>query len=295
MLDNLVFYYNNKDYDLITKRLHEILYVLRVTWDLCQGPANTWKQNYSFLVVDPLPMFITNFYSYGEDSSLRAFALQYHWFEFVNSTIDEWGELEKKELDFMLQLLNDIEIKRWHFEITISLGRSKTTFEKIVSVLKQMNWEILHLQPDNEKILFRDKFLLWHLVSPNRKLILKGYVTNSWKYPPFFENMTKTELVLPVMSGFEKKLALEILEVAQNIRKYLFNEELAREGKQIVWAKSIITPNLYTWFNNSNALNLSHFFLKFGQENIPPYPTVYATTEETLQWLNELLENLSSI
>ena len=290
MLDNLVFYYDHGKYDKVVENLKLWIHCFKVQWELTQV-GGIWKKCFSILITDPFPLFINNFHSYGEDASLRAFPLQFHWFSFVNMKLGKVNDLERRELKFMLNVLDGIEVKRWHFELTLCLGRSQAVFEHIIKPLIAEGWKISQLQPDPEKILYRDKFSLWHLVDPTRKLVVKGYVANAAKYPKCFENMTKVELVLPVMD-FKADSVFEVLRYAHYIREVLISEELKKETRQIVWAKAILNPMIFSWFNNSNTLSLAWFFLKSSQQEITPFPSVYASQDETLELLKQTYQRL---
>jgi len=288
MLDNLVFYYDYTSYDKITDKLRKIPHSFKIDWELIQI-GDTWKKCFSILMVDP-PLFINNFHSMGEQGVLRCFPLQIQWFNFVNKSLKEINEFEKKELEIMLDILGESEVKRWHYESTITIGRSQTIFDHIISPLQKQQWKILHLQPDVEKILFKDKFSLWHVVHPSRKIYIKGYVTNAVKYPKCFENMTKVELVLPIMN-FESKTGIEeILYHTQRIRAELVSEELLKETRHIIWAKAMVDPTIFTWFNNSVSLSIAWSFLQFSrqEQEITPFPYIYISQEETLKILKEI-------
>ena len=288
MLDNLVFYYNHEKYDEITDRLKKHPHSFKVNWELIQI-GDIWKKCFSVLVTDPIQLFINNFHSIGEQGVLRCFPLQIHWFNFVNSSLDEINEFEKKELELMLEVLGEVGIVRWHYESTIAVGRSKTIFEHIVIPLQKQGWKIQQLQPDIDKILQRDKYSLWHLVHPSRKIYIKGYVANSVKYPKCFENMTKVEIVLPVVD-FESTYGIElILSQTQRIRAELVSEELMKETRHIIWAKAMVDPTIFTWFNNSVSLNIAWSFLQFSQPEKTPFPYIYnISQEEVLKILREI-------
>lgn len=295
MLDNLVFYYDASKYDEVSERLKNRTHSFEVYWKLTQLGDRVWKKCYSILLTYPMPLFINNFHSIGEHGVLRCFTLQIDWFNFVNTPLHEINGVEWRILQFMLDLLEDINIERWHFESTIAVGRSQAIYENIIKPLEELGWKIKQLQPDPEKILSRDKFLLWHLVHPSRKIFVKGYVANAMKYPKCFENMTKVELCLPVISlpeNADRKCFEDILVHTHYIRACLVSEDLIRETAQIIWAKAIVQPVVNTWFNNSNSLSLAWFFQKFSQETIVPFPYVYTSFEETLDLLKNIYHEL---
>jgi len=294
MLDNLVFHYNSEHYDKISEKLRNYTHSFRVNWELVQmEDSPIWKKCFTVLVSDPVQLFVNNFHSYGEDASLRCFPLQIHWFNFVNMSLEDIEKQEEKQFKFMLKILENVEIKRWHFELTLTVARSQPIFEKIVQPLMKLGWGIKQLQPDPEKILYRDKYSLWHLVHPSRKVLIKGYVANNFfKYPKAFENMTKVELVVPTMTEPNGTI-FHVLLTAQKIRRLLFSEDLIKEARQIIWAKAMVQPSIYTWFNNSNSLSLAWFFLKFSQqEEITPFPHIYTSQREALAILREIQKQL---
>jgi len=84
-----------------------------------------------------------------------------------------------------------------------------------------------------------------------------------------------------------------VLLTAQKIRRLLFSEDLIKEARQIIWAKAMVQPSIYTWFNNSNSLSLAWFFLKFSQqEEITPFPNIYTSQREALTILREIQKQL---
>lgn len=295
MLDNLVFYYDPNSYEKVNNYLAETIHALKVHWELTQMKNQAWKKNYSVLVTDPITVFINNFVSYGEHASIRFFPLQFHWFQLVElSDVYEWNNLELGELEIAEQLLTfaDVNIESFHFEITLCIGVSQTIFNLIVKPFQAIGWKILQLQPDTERILYRDKFSLWHLVHPKRKIFIKGYTTNSLKYPKAFENMTKVEFYLPTVNFTCWADLFYLLSIVQKIRKLVVKEALLTETKQIIFAKAVVNPLLHIYFNNSNALSLAWHFLQFSQDHIEPYPRTSATFDEVRQWLDETHDQL---
>jgi len=294
MLDNLVFYYDAKKYEDVVKRLQKLDFVLKVDVEITQLKDSVWKRYFGLLVTDPLQVFVNNFLSYGENAMVRLFPLQVHWFNFINMSLEDVEKLERKELNFVIDILSDVEVERWHFELTMCLSHSKKIYEEIIKPLENKGWSLLQLQPDPQKILQRNKFLLWHLADSSRKIYLKGYVTNNeTKYPKCFRNMTKVELVLPFMD-FNRGNAMKVLELSQRIRKIVVNNEARKEGRRIVWAKAIQEPQLFVWFNTSSALDLIRFTQKNVYEDVAPYPYAYITQEEAINILEEQLEILES-
>lgn len=297
-LDNLVFHFNPNQFDEMLEKLRKITHSFRLSWELNQMDGSPlWKRHFSILASHPIQMYISLFHSFGDDASIRCFPFQVHWFNFINSPLHYIEEDEHFQLDFTLKLLENIEIKRWHFELTLIIGRSQPIFEAIVKPLEEKGWRIVQLQPDPEKILYRDKFSLWHLLHPSRKIFIKGYVTNNfYKYPPCFENMTKVELVLPHMTEPTETFS-NILSTAQDIRAKLLMykyTEIIKETRQIIWAKAFNNPMIYSWFNNSSSLNLAWNMFKFSQQEyeIQPFPNIYLKQEETLKILKEFLKQL---
>jgi len=288
MLDNLVFYYDNEKFYLVSERLEQYPHCFKISWKLTQI-TDVWKKCFTVFVTAPIPLFVNNFHSLGQNGVLRCFPLQIHWFNYINASIQAIEKFEKEELDFMLEILKGIKVERWHYESTIAVGRSQTIYENIIKTLQNLGWKIQSLQPDPEKILQRDKYLLWYIVHPSRKIAVKGYVTNATKYPKCFRNMTKTEIVLPVMD-FNKKGVKEILSETQRIRRELVNIDMLTETCQIIWAKAMVDPEVFTWMNNSISLNIAFTFLQKSHEDqkVTPFPYVYTSQEEALEILKQI-------
>ena len=292
MLDNLVFYYDPQKFKEVSERLNSLDHCLKVILEVSQSKDSMWKQYFGVQITHPLQVFVSNFLSFGEHALIRVFSGQIHWFNFVNMDLEKIEKEEKTEIEFMLEILKDVEIRRWHFELTLGVSHSQTIYEKIIVPLQNKGWKIMHLQPDPAKIVQRDKYLLWHLVHPSRKLYIKGYVANDEiKYPRCFKNMTKMELVLPIMD-FNGQTVQRILQLSQEIRRKIIDQEILRETRQIVWAKSIQEPQLLVWFSNSSVLDFIRFTQKHVQEDITPFPYIYITQEETLQLLEQTLQKL---
>jgi len=290
-LDNLVFYYDSNQFDNVTARLKEFPHCFKVNWELNTLNA-VWKRAFAIFLTDPFPIFINNFHSIGENAAVRCFPLQVYWLDFVNSDMEYVSKCEERQLYFMVELLRNIEIKQWHFELTLAIANSDAIYRNIVKPLQSLGWRLLSLHPDPNKILQRDKFLLWHLVHPSRKIYVKGYVANSAKYPKGMENLTKTELYVPMMDFQEN--AADVLKSAQRIRNLLLNYDLLKDSKQVVWCKMIVHPEVFTWFNNANSLNLAWSFFKFSKQEheVSPFPNIYASQEETEKLLREVVNQL---
>jgi len=288
MLDNLVFYYDQDKYNKVTKKLKAFYpRCFEVSWELSQI-TDTWKKCYTIFIVNPIPLFINNFHSIGQNGVLRCYPLQIQWFNFVNASIQAVENFEKKELELMLEVLENIDVERWHYESTIFIGRSQTVYENIIQKLLDLGWKIQSLQPDPEKILHRDKYLLWHVVHPSRKIYVKGYVTNAAKYPKCFKNMTKVEIVLPIMD-YDKNV-YDILNETQRIRREIINNNMVEETRKIIWAKAMVDPEVFTWMNNSISLNIAWTFLQISHEDqkVAPFPYVYTSQEEALEILKQI-------
>jgi len=305
VLDNLVFYYSGdiESFEKLNEyiELHEP-YSQKIT--LIHKPREIRQKAVVYLRSGlskfRYPVWLSNFYTFHKANSFRAIPLQIQWYSLVFK--ENWSEGEIIQIKDMKRILENAEIepKSYHFELTIAIGTSELIFQNIVRPLIDIGFKIIQLQPDNEQILYRDKFSLWHLIDETRRVVIKGYVMNdNRKYPPPFRNLTKVELLLPTINFNDWESIMKLLKVSQDLRlKLCPTVEAMQDISKIILDKTTQAPVIYPLSSNAMLLGIQYNqILNFIQENfiVDPFPCLHVYNEEAyiklIEILNERLDD----